>query len=97
MKRCGELEMSWTFVKSWSPLQHPGLLKTITYDDGKQNPGHQQSNQILCHLLLLRKALQESRQGQHQAMYSVCQKISSQEDRIRLDLKDQIEHYLSTP
>ena len=29
-------------------LTTPGLLKTITYDDGKQNPGHQQSNQYFA-------------------------------------------------
>lgn len=47
MKRCSAAEMSRALVKSWSPLQRSGLIKTITYDHGKENSKHQQTNDIL--------------------------------------------------
>lgn len=48
MKRCGAHEMSRALIKSWSPLQDSNLLKTITYDNGKENSNHQKTNEILA-------------------------------------------------
>lgn len=50
MKRCAADEMSRALVKSWSPLQDSNLLKTITYDNGKENSKHQKTNEILATL-----------------------------------------------
>ena len=47
MKRYTALEMSRAFVESCSPLQNAGLLKKITYDNGKENSKHQKTNDIL--------------------------------------------------
>ena len=46
MEHFGGLKISWALVKSWSPLHHTGLLKTITYDNGKGNSRYQQTYQI---------------------------------------------------
>ena len=48
MKRCGADEMSRVLIKSWSPLQDSNLLKTITYDNGKENTKHRQTKEILA-------------------------------------------------
>lgn len=48
MKRCTAHEMSRALIKSWSPLHFSKLLKTITYDNGKENFKHQKTNEILA-------------------------------------------------